>query len=235
MLDIFNFNRDKAAHQDQARDIREAAFVVLDTELTGLNEQKDSIVSIGAVKMVGGSIELGQSFYKLINPETALTAQSVIIHEIMPSDVLEKPPVSAVLSDFLDFCKTDIMVGFCVSIDMSFLVREAKRCLGVAIRNQVLDIFPLYEWIHARENRSRQQKVTLPRQYSLYDMAKRYDIDVTSSHNALVDAYITAQIFQRFIPAFIEAGITSVGDLMKLAARLKGGERQTISQGVYNF
>jgi DNA polymerase-3 subunit epsilon len=221
--------------QDQDSDIRAASYVVIDTELTGLDENRDSIVSIGAVKMNGGSIEMGQTFYKLIKPETALTAQSVVIHEIMPSEVSEKPPVDMVLSGFLDFCGTAVLVGFCVSIDMSFLVREAKRFLGTAIRNQVLDILPLYEWIHFRENRRTQQAANLPRQFSLYDIAKGYGIDVNSTHNALVDAYITAQIFQRFIPLFIEAGITTVGDLMKLSGRLKGGERGTISRGLCNF
>lgn len=235
MIDFLNIRKNRAMQQDPDVNIGDAAYVVIDTELTGLNENKDSIVSIGAVKMIGGSIELGQSFYKLINPETALTAQSVVIHEITPSDVSEKPHVSSVLSGFLEFCRTDIMVGFCVSIDMSFLTRAAKRFMGTSIRNQVLDIFPLYEWIRNRENRKKQQGVSLPHQYSLYDIAKFYDIDISSTHNALVDAYITAQIFQRFIPYFIEAGITSVGDLMKLSGRLKGGERQTVSRGIYNF
>ncbi|MGC2062722.1 MAG: 3'-5' exonuclease [Thermodesulfovibrionales bacterium] len=235
MIDFLNIKKSRAMKQGQDVDIRDAAYVVIDTELTGLNENKDSIVSIGAVKMSGGGIELGQTFYNLINPETALTAQSVVIHEIMPSDVSEKPPVSFVLSAFLEFCNTDIMVGFCVSIDMSFLAREAKRFLGTAIRNQVLDILPLYEWIHNRENSRRQQRMDLPLQYSLYDIAKFYGIDISSSHNALVDAYITAQIFQRFIPYFIEAGITSVGDLMKLSGRLKGGERPAVSRGFSNF
>lgn len=235
MIDFLNLRKSRAMKQDQNVDIRDAAFTTIDTELTGLNESRDSIVSIGAIKMTGGRIEVGQSFYKLINPETALTAQSVVIHQITPSDVSEKPTVNSVLSGFLEFCGTDILVGFCISIDMSFLAREAKRLLGTEIRNNVLDIFPLYEWIHKRENIRRQHRVNLLRQYTLYDIGKSYDIDISSSHNALVDAYITAQIFQRFIPCFIESGITSVGDLIKLSGRLKGGERQTGSRGIYNF
>ena len=34
--------------------------------------------------MNGGRIDLGDTFYRLVNPETSLTAESVIIHEITP-------------------------------------------------------------------------------------------------------------------------------------------------------
>ena len=42
--------------------LESARYVVIDTELTGLDEKKDSIVSIGAVRMEGGRIEMGDSF-----------------------------------------------------------------------------------------------------------------------------------------------------------------------------
>ena len=45
-----------------------SGIVVVDTELTGLDEKKDSIVSIGAVRMTGGRIELGDMFYRLVSP-----------------------------------------------------------------------------------------------------------------------------------------------------------------------
>src|ERR1700690_3323657 len=99
MIDIMNFKKNRMPNYDSTQDIRDAAYVVVDTELTGLNEKKDSIVSIGAVKMTGGKIGLGNTFYRLIHPETTLTAESVVIHEITPSDVSEKPSVDIVLSE----------------------------------------------------------------------------------------------------------------------------------------
>ena len=63
----------KAGHQRFNAD-HECPYVVVDTELTGLDEKKDSIVSIGAVRMTGGRIELGDMFYRLVSPRTQLTA-----------------------------------------------------------------------------------------------------------------------------------------------------------------
>jgi hypothetical protein len=39
-----------------------------------------------------------------------------------------------------------------------------------------------------------------------------------------VDAYITAQVFQRYIPMLAEHGIGSVGELLSVGAPGKGGE-----------
>src|SRR4030042_695618 len=140
------------SRDDKKMLINDAGYIVLDTELTGLNKKKDSIVSIGAVKMNGGVIDLSETFYRLVKPETRLTAESVIIHEITPDEVVEKPDISNVLSEFLCYCDGDIIIGFCVNIDMEFLNREAKRVLGHTIPNPVLDIYLIFEWM--RNNRA---------------------------------------------------------------------------------
>ena len=95
------FQRSRAA--DDPNLIENASYVVLDTELTGLNPKKDSVVSIGAVKMTGSKIELGQTFYRLVKPDTEFTPSSVIVHEITPSDVRRKPGIDTALVEFEDF------------------------------------------------------------------------------------------------------------------------------------
>ena len=71
--------------------IREARYVVFDTELTGLNVKKDSIVSIGALTMYGGKIDLNETYYRVVDPNAMLTGQSVLIHGITPSEASECP------------------------------------------------------------------------------------------------------------------------------------------------
>jgi DNA polymerase III subunit epsilon len=213
----------------------EARFLVIDTELTGLNGRKDSIVSIGAVRMKGGRIDLSDTFYRMINPETSLTAESVIIHEIMPSDVLMKPDIGAVLGEFLDYCGSDILIGFCVSIDMEFLNRETKRLFGALMRNQIIDIYPLFEWMLRKTGIQEREGTILPHHYQLYDMARYFDIEVNGTHNAMIDAFITAQIFQRLIPVLCRAGIRNADDLVRMTKNFKGGERNTISCNISNF
>ncbi len=226
---------DRVRSEGKGGAIEETRYLVIDTELTGLNCRKDSIVSIGAVRMRGGRIDLSDTFYRMINPETSLTAESVLIHEIMPSDVLMKPDIGSVLREFLDYCGPDILIGFCIGIDMEFLNREAKRLFGAPMGNRVIDIYPLFEWMLRKERRREKEGAALPHHYQLYDMARYFDIEVNGAHNAMIDAFITAQIFQRLIPALKRADIGNADDLVRLTRNFKGGDRNTISSSISNF
>jgi len=235
MKNFMNLIKGRTSVQDKNQRLEDVAYVVIDTELTGLDEKKDSIVSIGAVKMIGGKIELGNSFYRLVNPKTALTVKSVLIHEITPSEVMQKPDIDSVLSEFLDFCGEDVIVGYCVSIDMEFLNMEAGRINSHEIKNPVVDIQAIFEWALRKAALRNRGDMTMPQQYKLYDIAKHFGISVSGAHNAMIDAFITAQIFQRLIPVLIDSGIRSVGELQKLSEKYKGGDRNNIALGMINF
>ena len=95
-------NRTKHAHGAL---IDDAEFVVFDTELTGLDQKKDSIVSIGALKMKGGRIAVGNPFYRIVEPRTELTGKSIVIHGITPSETVGRPNMKALLPEFLETLK----------------------------------------------------------------------------------------------------------------------------------
>ncbi len=233
MIEGLKFRR-RPVRVDRDRRLEESSYVVIDTELTGLDEKSDSIVSIGGVRMTGGRILLGESFYSLVNPEKDLTADSVVIHQITPQEVLQKPDIRTVLTDFLDFCKDDVIVGFCVDIDMEFLNRETKRHFGCAIPNPVVDIHPMFEWIIQRET-FRTGAVRLPAQYGLYDIARYFGVPVNGGHNAIIDAFISAQVFQRVLRMLGQSGIESLGDLLRMSNRIKGGDRHDAARRISNL
>lgn len=231
---LLNLRKKKAPKTDEHRPIADARFVVIDTELTGLDERKDSIVSMAAIRMVGGRIDFEDVFYRLVSPEAALTAESVIIHGITPSDVHEKPDINTVLREFLEFCGDDIIVGHCVGIDLAFINREMKRVFGAPLGNPVVDTSALYEWIRKRDLSER----PLPYAFSdsgLFEIAAYFDIPVNGAHNAAMDAFITAQIFQRFIPRLVSGGVADTGELLSLGNPSKGGERSGVSIGMFNL
>jgi len=228
------FSRNKKLAIDEATPVKDVRFVVMDTELTGLDEKKDSIVSIGAVRMDGGMINLGDPFYRLVSPRTELKADSVCIHEITPSDVAEQPGIEAALDEFLDYVGDDVLVGHFISIDLSFLNREMKRTHGYELPNPALDTFSIYEWLQKR-GRSRDCFTTPLVGYRLYDIIKCFDIPVSGAHNAVMDAFATAQLLQRFIPLLAEAGARDIGELLRIGTPFEGGDRFRLSGEFGNF
>jgi DNA polymerase III subunit epsilon len=214
--------------------IIETRYIAIDTELTGLNERRDSIISIGAVRMTGAKIELGNSFHQLIKPGSKFKPASVVVHGITPSDVLEKPNIDAILSDFLEFCGSDTLIGHCVEIDLGFINKEMKRVFGAPISNPVIDTFNVYRWLKAKVRAGCFASLPL-KDSSLYEIAKCFDIPVRGAHNALVDAFIAAQLMQRFIPALNGAGIETIGDLLVIGHPSEGGDKFKKSAEIANF
>jgi DNA polymerase-3 subunit epsilon len=233
MLGLFE-KRENKLRTDPHTPITDVHYVVVDTELTGLDENRDSIVSIGAVRMTGGKIDIGDTFYRLVSPRTELTAASVVIHEITPSDVVMSPVIEPVLEEFLEFCGADVLVGHFIAIDLAFLNREMKRLRGTGIPNPALDTFSISEWLRKR-GRSRDCCATPLAGCRLYDIARRFGVPVNGAHNAIMDAYATAQLFQRFLPLLAEAEAGNIGDLLKIGKPFEGGDRFGSTGEITNF
>jgi len=234
MFGLMNGWRRKGKAADGSMALADARFVVVDTELTGLDEKKDSIVSVGAVRMTGGRIDIGGSYYQLIRPDAVLSADSVVIHEITPSEVASKPAIETALVEFLDFIGTDALIGHFISIDLAFINREMKRIVGHKAMNPALDTYTIYEWLAGRMKGHKcfSEQPASPR---LYDIVKCFGIPVSGAHNAMMDAYTTALLFQRFLPLLSEAGVQNMGDLLRIGKPFSGGGQFRVSGEFSNF
>lgn len=204
---------------DLSTPIELANYVVFDTELTGLNFKKDSIVSLGALKMTGRRINLGDHYYRIVEPRTELTGNSVVIHGITPSEASDWPDIKMILPEFLDFCGNSIIVGHFVSVDLNFINREMKRLYGSHLLNSAVDTFKMYQWIRQMEEKVCAYHGGLSEVTDLVSIAKKYDIPISQAHNALDDAFITAQLLQRFISLLPKFGVKTVRDLMRISGQ----------------
>lgn len=214
--------------------IADTPFVVLDTELTGLDERKDDIVSIGAVRMWGGRIELGGTFHELVNPKAALEARSVVIHGITPSQVEARPPIDEVLADFMAYAGDAVLVGHCLPVDLAFLNREARRVTGAPFQNRTVDTLSLSAWL--RQRHADHPALAGPVQgLSLFGLARAFEIPVVDGHTALGDAYLTAQLLQRLLPLAAQAGVTDLASLLRVGDPARQAEHLTPPGGPSPF
>lgn len=195
--------------------ISEADFVVLDTELTGLDERRDDIVSIGAVRMRGGRLELGGAFYELVHPRATLDARSVVIHGITPAQVETRPPIEEVLTAFMAYVGDAVLVGHCLPVDLAFLNREVRRLTGAPLRNRVVDTLSLGAWLRGRQA-DHPAFAGPPQGLGLFELARAFEIPVVEGHTALGDAYLTAQLLQRLLPLAARAGVTDLASLLRV-------------------
>lgn len=200
---------------DPRTPIEAASYVVFDTELTGLQPRTDSIVSIGAVRMRGGSILVGEHFSRVVQPRTELTGPSIVIHEITPSETRGFPGIEAVLPAFLEFCRGSVLVGHGVSIDLRFINDEMERHFGRPVGAPVVDTMAIAAWLRKRESTADAFHDPGPGRLDLRSLAKERGIPVAHAHDAVSDAFVTAQLFQRHLAALPAHGVRTLGDLIR--------------------
>lgn len=198
-----------------ATPITEVPYVVFDTELTGLHSRRDSIVSIGALKMAGSRILVGEQFNRIVQSRTTLTRESVVIHRITPSESRVGASFASLLPEFTAFCKGSVLVGHAVSIDLRFINVEMLRLAGGGLTNPVVDTMALHRYLKGRSSDHCAFRGDDPGRADLLSLAREKGIPMSRAHDALYDAFITAQLFQRYLAILPGFGIRTLGDLLK--------------------
>lgn len=197
--------------------IAETDFVAFDTELTGLDFKQDSIISIGAVRLRGPAILPSKTFYRLVKPECELKHKSVVVHELTHTDLECAEDLLDVIGDFVRFIGDAVLIGHFVHIDLNFVNKPLQQTFGVSLLNQAIDTSTLHDWLYDNDTRFARHYKGMTLKSDLFTMAKKYGVEGGKSHNAFSDAYITAQLFQRFAPFLAGCGIKNIKELLKIA------------------
>ncbi len=203
----FNFNQP----------ITEAKFVIFDTETTGLHVKRgDRILSISAIRLKEGRIDLSDAFHEIINPDRDIPSASAVIHEILPRMVNGKPTIEHILPKFIAYIASSVLVAHHEWLDMSFLNREMCRLYGIPIQNIVVDTAVLDRALLAKKTPA-SSIATMKIDSTLGAVAERYHVTVEELHSSFWDALATAQIFQQMIKEVQRLGIVCLKDFLKLA------------------
>ena len=67
---------------NQNKSVSETDFLVIDFETTGLDSQKDHIISVGYTEIKNNKIMLGASDHHIVNTDNPLTSDNVSIHHL---------------------------------------------------------------------------------------------------------------------------------------------------------
>lgn len=200
---------------NQNRPIERCDFVVLDTELTGLNPRRDEIVSIGAVRIRDMRIMVDENFYTCVRTRKALPKESTLIHRITSERVKTAPSLDEVLPDFVEFCGTALLVGHYVQLDLAFLSRATRKVLGGVMHNPSVDCARLARAYAANLHRTGQRRMSLDSTYQLPKLASEYGLPLFAQHDALEDAMQTAYLFVFLAAKLQEHGLSTFRDFCR--------------------
>jgi DNA polymerase-3 subunit epsilon len=182
-------------------------YTVFDTETTGFApDEGDAVVSIGAVRIVGGRLLRTETFERLVDPGRGIPRTATAVHGITRDLVRGAPTLDEVLPAFAAFADDGVLVGHNVAFDMAFLA-AAQRRTGTALSSPLLDTLLIDGVLHPDHDA-----------HTLEAMAERLGVNVVGRHTALGDALLTAEIFLRQLPLLAGRGVRTLGELRAAAA-----------------
>lgn len=159
-------------------------YVAIDIETTGLDPEFDSIIELGAVRMVDGNE--ASRFSSLVNPEceidSFITSLTGITNEMLSS----APVLPDILPAFLDFVGSSIVVGHNVHFDVNFIYDACEACELPRFANDSINTIRI----------SRRLYPTLPN-HKLSTVSNFLNIQNENEHRAASDALVTAMCLEK--------------------------------------
>ncbi|MDJ0781480.1 MAG: 3'-5' exonuclease [Desulfosarcinaceae bacterium] len=181
--------------------IERVPLIALDLETTGLDAERDSIVSIGLIPLTLHRIHCRGARHWLVRPHTPLTETSIPFHGITHSDLASAPAFGERLGDLLDAMAGRVTVVHCHEIERAFLAAAVKELTGDTFEFPVIDTMllewrahpkarlrPLMQWLGLQAEETPSLRLDACR--------RRYHLPRYRAHHALTDALATAELFQ---------------------------------------
>ena len=190
--------------------LAQARFVVLDLETTGPRRERDRIVAIGAVAIERRALVHADAFFAVLRQPVASARANILVHRIGAQHQLSGADPAAALQSFLAYRGSATGVAFRADFDRVVLGRELRRVLDLRDRRTMLDLAMLLPALFPG----------VPHD-TLDAWARHFGITPLARHDALGDAYVTAQLLLVVISAAERAGAHTVADL----AAIERGQR----------
>lgn len=189
----------------------ELQVVVFDIETTGFHPEKgDSVLSIGAIKMIGSEINERETFYSLIKSDRSPSPEISELTKIYHSDLQSAPEASEVLLEFFNFIGNTILIAHHAKHEQIFMKKVTWDVLRSRFEHRIVDTSflirisnPLFQ--------------PLP----LEEICTMCGIEVNNRHHALADAKMAAKLWSHFLKKAQDMGYKNLREVYEYLARLK--------------
>ncbi len=181
------------------------SIVAIDIETTGLDENRDSIIEIAAVKFKGSRIE--EEWSSLINPNRHIPEFITGLTGIDDAMVRQSPHFREVSRALEVFVGDAPIVGHSIRFDLGFLQKQIPFS-----ENDVIDTYELAAVLLPNASR-----------YNLGSLGKELGILLPATHRAMDDARVTMAALNRLLDMAGELPVDLVAELLRLSEPLTWG------------
>lgn len=173
-------------------------IVAIDIETTGLDENREAIIEIGAVKFNGRRVE--DEFTTLLNPNRHIPEFITGLTGIDDAMVRQAPRLRDISNELVNFVGDAPLLGHNIKFDIGFL-----RKAGLFEFHQTLDTYELAAVLLPSASR-----------YNLGSLGQQLNIPLPATHRALDDARVTQACYIRLFDMAGELPIETLAEIVQL-------------------
>ena len=175
------------------------SIVSIDIESTGLDENRDAIIEIAAVRFNGRRVE--NEFTTLINPGKHIPDFITGLTGIDDKMVRDAPRLRDIAHELTAFVGDSPILGHNVKFDIGFL-----RKAGLFPFHQTIDTYELASVLMPTASR-----------YNLGSLGQQLNIPLPATHRALDDARVTQACYVRLLDMARELPLETLQEIVELS------------------
>lgn len=163
---------------------KSARYVVLSTEETGTNPQKDVILSFGAVAVVNDSIIVGDSF-EVVLLQYKYLHDNGLSNEFIIESKQPKQSEQEAIQALIEYVGNAILVGHRIHFNVEMINEALEKMNCGRLKNEALDIEIMYQKLQDQTDK----------QFSIDDLCKIFTIVKKDIYSSSEEAFSIALLF----------------------------------------
>jgi DNA polymerase-3 subunit epsilon len=181
--------------------LESARWAVIDCETSGLDVERDRLLSVGAIGVNGDGIRLADAFSALVAQPFPSSPDNILVHGIGGDAQRAGRPLPQVMAELRAYVADAVPVAFHAPFDAAVLRRH-----GLKLAHGWLDLATLMPAVFSDRR---------PRQGGLDEWLAEFGIPAQGRHDALGDAFAAAQLLLVVLARLKREGLGTVQELIK--------------------
>lgn len=204
------FRRRRRWESPESGPWRATTFAVIDVETTGLELDRDEIVSVGVAEIAGGRIT-PRVFYEVVRPSQRISEGAMRVHALTAEELAAAPRFDEVIPRLREHLSGSVVVAHAAWVERAFLNRALRSC-GEALPRKLVDTAALARALDLADSSGREPSLEL--------LARKLGLPVHTPHHALGDAMTTAEVFLVLVTKLEKVhGSLGVEQLLEISQR----------------
>lgn len=165
-------------------EVKSNRYVILSTEKTGLNPDKDVVLSFGCFSVVNDSLLIGDNF-EVVLLQYKFLHDNELSNEFIVESKLQKLGEPEAIQSLLQYIGNATLVGYRIDTDVEIINTALEKMDCGRLKNEPLDL----EIMHCRLNDINNK------QFTLDELCTLYKVPISDRNSASEEAYKMGLLF----------------------------------------